>query len=338
MSTDHKRYKYLSDYKLFTDFGYVFLCFSLCLLLIACKDETDYVPKADFVASPTEARVGDMVGFSDLSENIPREWFWEFGDGDTSTSQHPTHYYMFVGEFDVSLTVKNSFGTNIELKSNYIKVIQNHEICGEVTDIDNNAYSTIQIGDQCWFAENLKTTKLIDGTDIALVTNTTDWNSINSPAYCWYNDNAVNSDTYGALYNWYTVETEQLCPEGWRVASDGDYIELEINLGISQGELEEYGWRGTNEGSKMAGEHELWTNGKLKNDDFFAYSGFNAVPGGNRGSFQYTDISTNAYFWTSTESVDGNAWYRRLNFNTEKLGRQYSNIKNAYSVRCVKDL
>jgi uncharacterized protein (TIGR02145 family) len=329
--------KFLCELKLHNKFRLFILCFSLCTILLSCKNEEEYAPKADFVASPTELRVGDMVGFSDLSENIPREWFWEFGDGDTSIVQHAIHHYMFVGEFDVSLTVKNMFGTNTKLKSNYIKVNQNFDVCGEASDIDANIYSTIQIGDQCWFAENLKTTKLNDGTDIIHVTNTTDWNSMNSPAYCWYNNNPENFNTYGALYNWYTIATGQLCPEGWRVASDNDYFELEIILGISQDELEEYGWRGTNEGSKIAGEYELWTSGKLKDDEYFAYSGFNALPAGNRGSFQFTDISTNAYFWTSSSSNEENAWYRRLNFNTEKLGRQYSGIKNAYSVRCVKE-
>src|SRR6056297_3651224 len=62
---------------------------------------------------------------------------------------------------------------------------------GTVTDIDGNVYSTVQIGDQVWMAENLKTTTYNDGTSIDLVTDDTDWENNTTGAYCWYdNDEA----------------------------------------------------------------------------------------------------------------------------------------------------
>ena len=90
-----------------------------------------------------------------------------------------------------------------------------------VTDIDGNRYKTIMIGNQIWMAENLKTTKLNDGTQILRVTDKLTWSKLNIPAYCWdNNDDGEKNKQYGVLYNWYTVETGKLCPTGWHVPSD----------------------------------------------------------------------------------------------------------------------
>jgi uncharacterized protein (TIGR02145 family) len=69
--------------------------------------------------------------------------------------------------------------------------------------------------------ENLKTTKYNDGTDIPNVTDSVTWSTLTTPAYCWYKNNATaNKDTYGALYNWYAVNTGKLCPGSWHVPTD----------------------------------------------------------------------------------------------------------------------
>ncbi len=78
-----------------------------------------------------------------------------------------------------------------------------------VTDIDGNVYNTVTIGTQVWMVENLKVTKYNDGTAIPLVTTT--WVGLLTPAYCYYdNDEAMHKNTYGALYNWYAVNTGKL--------------------------------------------------------------------------------------------------------------------------------
>jgi hypothetical protein len=89
-----------------------------------------------------------------------------------------------------------------------------------VTDIEGNVYRTIKVGNQVWMAENLKTTKFNDGTLISLVTNSSAWGKSSQPAYCWYNNDVTNKKFYGALYNWFVVETGKLCPVGWHVPSD----------------------------------------------------------------------------------------------------------------------
>ena len=84
---------------------------------------------------------------------------------------------------------------------------------GTVNDINGNNYPTIGIGSQIWMAENLKTTKFNDGESIPLVTDNTAWINLTAPGYCWYNNNETDfKATYGALYNWYTVNRGRLCP------------------------------------------------------------------------------------------------------------------------------
>ena len=89
-----------------------------------------------------------------------------------------------------------------------------------VTDIDGNSYKTILIGNQLWMAENLRTTKLNDGTKISYLADKFTWSNSTSPLYCWDNNNENDKNKiYGALYNWYTVETGKICPIGWHVPS-----------------------------------------------------------------------------------------------------------------------
>src|ERR1035441_4507351 len=93
---------------------------------------------------------------------------------------------------------------------------------GTVTDIDGNVYQTVKIGNQIWTVENLRVTRFNDGTAIPLDTSTATWDSIwnnglTIPAYCYYN-NMTNTDSikkWGALYNWYAVNTGKLAPKGW---------------------------------------------------------------------------------------------------------------------------
>lgn len=90
-----------------------------------------------------------------------------------------------------------------------------------VADVDDNVYGTVLIGNQRWMVENLKTTRLNDRTAIQNVTNNTEWANLETPGYCWYdNDEDTYKEPYGALYNWYVVETGNLAPAGWHIPSD----------------------------------------------------------------------------------------------------------------------
>jgi hypothetical protein len=96
-----------------------------------------------------------------------------------------------------------------------------------IRDIDGNVYKTVTIGKQVWMAENLKTSKYNDGRAIPLVTDNTAWEALNTPAYCWYdNDESANKTKCGALYNWFAVNTNKLCPTGWHVPNDREWTNL----------------------------------------------------------------------------------------------------------------
>jgi len=104
-----------------------------------------------------------------------------------------------------------------------------------VTDIDGNNYKTIKIGTREWMAENLKTSRLNDGTPLTLVTDNDMWNELKSSGYCWYNfDETDFKNIYGGYYNWYSVNSGKLCPSGWHVPAEEDWIAFKVYHGMSQ--------------------------------------------------------------------------------------------------------
>ncbi len=189
-----------------------------------------------------------------------------------------------------------------------------------VKDIDGNVYGIVKIGDQVWMAENLKTTKFNDGAPIPLTTDETEWMGLTSPGYCWYdNDEPSHGDTYGALYNWYTVNTGKLCPDGWHVPTDAEWTALTDLLGgesVAGGKLKESGtlhWNSPNTGAT---------------DEV----GFTALPGGFRDS-QFSQMGNLGYWWTSTVGP----MRRRLNFEYSNVHRDNSNYFYGFTVRCIKN-
>ena len=79
-------------------------------------------PVAQFVGNPTSGTVPLTVNFTDQSTNTPTSWSWNFGDSGTSTAQNPSHQYTSTGQFTVSLTATNAYGSDPEVKTNYITV------------------------------------------------------------------------------------------------------------------------------------------------------------------------------------------------------------------------
>jgi uncharacterized protein (TIGR02145 family) len=120
------------------------------------------------------------------------------------------------------------------------------------TDFENNYYPVVEIGTQVWMAENLKTTRLNDGTTIPLVNDNTTWYNMTTPGYCWYSNNeATYKNPYGALYNWHVVNTGKLCPTGWHVPTDPEWAILTTFIGGNAGKLKEKGtihWQSPNSG------------------------------------------------------------------------------------------
>jgi uncharacterized protein (TIGR02145 family) len=193
---------------------------------------------------------------------------------------------------------------------------------GSVTDNDGNTYKTIQIETQTWMAENLKTTKYNDGTAIPLVKDAVAWTELATPGYCWYTNDSVS---YGALYNFYTVNTGKLCPMGWHAPSDDEWTALTTYLG----------------GESVAGYKQKetgLTHWQSPNTGATNESGYTALPGGyrsNDGSF--TSIRRDGYWWSSTESSSIDAYYRVLFFDSSNADKDDSDKKDGFSVRCLQD-
>ncbi len=209
-----------------------------------------------------------------------------------------------------------------------------------LVDIDGNIYPIIKIGTQWWMAENLKVTKYRDGTSITHVTDNHAWASLSTEAYCIYDNSSGNSDTYGALYNWYAVtDAHNIAPEGWHVPTDAEWKELEMALGMSQSEADDAGYRGTNEGSKLAGNADLWSSGALENNSEFGTSGFTALPGGHRHYLYGISVGMGdlGFFWSATEYSSTYAWPRYLANNYSVVTRSFLNKRYGFAVRLLRD-
>jgi uncharacterized protein (TIGR02145 family) len=194
-------------------------------------------------------------------------------------------------------------------------------MAGTVVDKDGNKYDTVRIGTQTWMVQNLKTTKYNDGTDIPAATLTSDWPNVITPCYCWYNNDAANKTAYGAMYNWYAVNSGKLCPTGWRVPTVADFDVLRTFLGgmsMCETKIMEAGTM-----------HWTVNSAQVTNS-----SGFTALPGGYRWS-TFSGMGSTACWWTSMTNGSSSAWYKSLGgymLTTNSATKSYG-----MSVRCIKE-
>jgi uncharacterized protein (TIGR02145 family) len=195
-----------------------------------------------------------------------------------------------------------------------------------VTDADGNVYHTITVKSQTWMVENLKTTQYNDGSgSIPNITDNAVWGTKTSSAFCWYNNDLNNKATYGALYNWYAVNSGKLCPAGWHVPSDDEWSILITNLGDTTsagGKLKEAGT-----------SHWITPNTGADNS-----SGFTALPGGSHytnGSFYLN--GKYGWYWSSTESSSTAAWHEYMIYNSSAIMRTDGSKSIGFSVRCIKN-
>jgi uncharacterized protein (TIGR02145 family) len=271
--------------------------------------------------------------------NKPDFTLW---DKDSTDNVHLTGDQTIAGNktFTGTISAGNNRITSVGTPSNnsdaankaYVDaVLQELSRAGAIAiDADGNIYSTVRIGSQVWMGENLKTTKYNDGTNIPLVTDSAVWFNLTTPAYCWYeNDEATYGNTYGALYNWYAVETGKLCPTGWHVPKDGGWSILSDYLGgesVAGGKMKEIGlthWQSPNAGADNS-------------------SGFTALPSGARvylNPWQFNAIGYAGGWWSSTEYSSSQAYASYINTDYDNLFlNDYVFKIQGLSVRCVKDV
>ena len=203
----------------------------------------------------------------------------------------------------------------------------------QLTDIEGNIYNTVIIGSQVWMAQNLTTTTFRNSSAIPNIPDASGWIAATTPAYCWYNNDIATKNPYGAMYNWFAVNTGNLCPTGWHVPTDDEFVVLEEYLGLDPAHAYDWTWRGTNQGDQMKNTTGWNASGNGTNT-----SGFSVLPGGYRYGLTgtFNDLGNLIYFWTSTEVDATTSLYRRLDYNQTGIYRSGVLKQGGKHVRCLK--
>jgi len=230
------------------------------------------------------------------------------------------------GDF-VSFSTTGSIKGDIRFNSNLVY--------RTITDSEGNIYKAVQIGTQTWMAENLKTTKYNDGTPIPNVTDRWVWDSISSPGYCWYLNDESYKNTFGALYNWYTVISGKLCPNGWHIPENDEWMQLKYYLGIDND---------VSAGQLMETDTIHWVATPPPGTNS---SGFTALPGGwiNELGIHFGGLGYTGMFWSRYPYPDDLnpdyivkvvvGWNCNEGICLNSGGGSLGNV--GYSVRCIKD-
>lgn len=218
-----------------------------------------------------------------------------------------------------------------------------------LSDYDGNSYQTVQIGEQCWMAENLRTTHYPDGIPISK------GNSASKTAALWYyvNDDVDDVDLWGLLYNWNAVvygsfingvrtsTSRDICPTGWRMPTVEDWaVLIEYVGGLSECVC----GNSMDNVAKALSSTKGWVNsgngcavGNKQSDN--GITGFSAQPSGiysyERGDCTLFGIS--AFFWSSTQIGENNAYGISLSYEVPSVSINNVNKANGFSVRCLKD-
>jgi len=291
------------------------------IFVLSCKKENNpsgNAPKALFGADTTYILTGDTIHFIDSSLNLPTSWHWVFPGAakDTSVEHSPWVVYDSAGVFSVKLIVRNEWGTDTLLKTDFIHVTLGPQpfLCGtNLTDVrDGKIYSTIKIGQQCWMAQNLNTGQFVNSTNTA-VSHSNVSNNTNIEKYC-FDNLETNCTANGGLYDWnemmgYTTAEgiQGICPDGWHIPTDAEWTTL---------------------------LHFISNDGLVLQQA----TGFNSLFAGARsGEGYFFGTATDAYFWTSTYSAGNMAYSRNVHAGSAAVLKASYKYTYGYSVRCINN-
>jgi len=196
-----------------------------------------------------------------------------------------------------------------------------------VTDIDGNIYHSKAIGPQVWLKENLRTTHFNDGT---LIPTTSGVAAVDSSAiFQWfYNNDTNNINRYGRLYTWFSlIGTRNVCPLGWHVPSDSEWLALGTYLG----------------GDSIAGDAlkdtgtSYWA---VTDSNVTNAAGFSGRGGGFRGNPpSFLQQGHLGMYWSVTpwgSSAFQRAYCYKLQDNLHNLEQTVSVANCGLSVRCLQ--
>ena len=209
----------------------------------------------------------------------------------------------------------------------FLFVVLSYSFFGQLKDRQNNSYTTQKIGNQEWMTENLRTTVFNDGSAIPFISGNKAWVETTNPAFCFYENKVENRHTFGLLYNFYTIESNKICPVGWHVPTEIDWLELICFVGDEQ----------------IAGMYLkselLWNENGAGLNSFK----FNALPGGGRKyTGVYDDLLKYGSWWSSTEEIalenksDYALSFQMIYWNSNVIA-WINKKQEGYSIRCVKN-
>ena len=221
--------------------------------------------------------------------------------------------------------------------------------CGDPLEYQGYDYATVQIGEQCWFAENLRAENYSNGDPVQSDLSSSDWVASTEGASAVYGESGSCEDSapdfdacdssialaiYGRLYNWYAVDDERsLCPNDWHVPTDNEWMDLEIEIGMAEGEAMQTNCRGDVQGNVLK-TTTGWNGGGNGTDVW----GFSANPVGYRDQIgQFQDGGDEGHWWTADSHNQSNAWYRGIASWDGGVCRNPNPKKLGFAVRCLKD-
>ena len=208
--------------------------------------------------------------------------------------------------------------------------------CSDPMNYHGYDYATVQIGEQCWFAENLRTEYYANGDPIPSdIQDSLLWATAGAQTY--FSEDSVFLEERGRMYNGHAVlDARGLCPTGWHVPSDSDFIQLEGATGMS-----EVDWESTAEDRgcslEIGGAWKSQT-GWYPGDQGTDLWGLSVQPSGYFLTGEgFGNAYTNSEFWTSTPYDATRLWRRQVPANSGCLFRGWWEMSLGSAIRCVED-
>ena len=215
--------------------------------------------------------------------------------------------------------------------------------CGDPLEYQGYDYETVQIGEQCWFAENLRAESYRNGDSLQYDLSDIDWITSQEGAFTVYGaesgctesvpefdacDPMYAYDEYGLLYNWWSIsDARKICPIGWSTPTVSDWEVLTSNVG------------GSSSAGLVLKSSQGWSNQSGNNGNGLNSVLFTAKPGGYLwGTGSEVDnyqAGIGAYWWAQDSDLDPYAYYLK-DFTDESFTSTFS-PQHGFSVRCIKD-